>query len=245
MAFRKAALACLSVATLFGGARISMAAQLRVEPILLEMNAPAASGTLMLHNDGDTEIAVQTRVLRWSQADGKETLETTTDVVASPPIARLTPGGDYVVRVVRVSKQPVQGEESYRVIVDQLPNFRLRKDRVVNLLIRQSIPVFFRNPQLSAPSVVWSFNNRDGKLFVLASNSGDERLRIASLRLRDAAGLTVFFGNGLVGYVLGRSSMSWIVPSPQSNFGLSGSASITAQSDKGPINAVAQISDRR
>jgi P pilus assembly chaperone PapD len=76
---------------------------------------------LTLRNDEDTEVTVQTRVLRWSQNAGKETLEPTPDVVASPPAVTLAPGADYVVRVVRVSKQPVHGEESYRVIVDQLP----------------------------------------------------------------------------------------------------------------------------
>jgi len=245
MMLRITATAILTMTTLLSGACMSLATQLRVEPILLELNAPAAAGTLKLHNEENLEVSVQTRVLRWSQIDGKETLEPTTDVVASPPIVKLVPGGDYVVRVVRVSKQPVRGEESYRVIVDQLPNLHQRQNRVVNLVVRQSIPVFFRDPQLSAPSVNWSLSNEGGKLVVVASNRGDERLRIASLRLRDAAGMTVFFGNGLVGYVLGQSAMSWVAPIPPHNFGFSGSVSITAQTDKGPLNAVAQFGNRR
>ena len=78
------------------------AAQLRVEPVLLEMTSPSAAGTLKLRNDEDSEVTIQTRVLRWSQTGGKETLEPTTDVVASPPAVKLAPGADYVVRVVRV-----------------------------------------------------------------------------------------------------------------------------------------------
>ena len=188
---------------------------------------------------------VQTRVMRWSQADGKESLEPTTDVVASPPTVKLTPGADYVVRVVRVSKRPVRGEESYRVIVDQLPNVRSQQTRAINLLIRHSIPVFFRNPQLSASSVAWSLGYEGDKLVVVASNSGDERLRVASLRLRDASGATISFGNGLVGYALGRSSMRWIAPNHPRGFGASGSVSISAETDKGPINAMAQLVGRR
>src|SRR5207253_3414000 len=135
------------------------------------------------------------------------------------------------VRVVRVSKQPVRGEESYRVIVDQLPNVRRQQTRAINLLIRHSIPVFFRNPQLSAARVTWSLNQDADKLVLVATNNGDERLRIASLRLRDAAGTTISFGNGLVGYALGRSSMSWVAPSHPRGFGASGSVSITAETD--------------
>jgi fimbrial chaperone protein len=238
-------IAALAVAALFGDVGSSFAAQLRVEPVLLELNAPAAAGSLTLRNDEDAEVVVQTRVLRWSQADGKETLEPTTDVVASPPTVKLAPGADYVVRVVRVSKRPVRGEESYRVIVDQLPNGRRQQARAVNLLIRHSIPVFFRNPQLSAASVSWSLGYQGDKLIIVASNSGDERLRIASLRLRDATGTTVSFGNGLVGYSLGRSSISWVAPSHPRGFGASGSVSITAETDKGPIDAMAQLPGRR
>jgi fimbrial chaperone protein len=238
-------IAALAITALFGDADRSFAAQLRVEPVLLELNAPAAAGSLTLRNDEDNEVVVQTRVVRWSQADGKETLEPTTDVVASPPSVKLAPGADYVVRVVRVSKRPVRGEESYRVIVDQLPNAGKQQARAVNLLIRHSIPVFFRNPQLSAASVSWSLGYEGDKLVVVASNSGDERLRIASLRLRDAAGATVSFGSGLVGYSLGRSSISWVAPSHPRGFGATGSVSITAETDKGPIDAMAQLRGRR
>jgi fimbrial chaperone protein len=223
----------------------AFAAQLRVEPVLLEMNAPAAAGTLTLRNDEDSEVTIQTRVLRWSQAAGKETLEPTTDVVASPPAVTLASGADYVVRVVRVSKQPVRGEESYRVIVDQLPRVRRQQARAVNLLIRQSIPVFFRSTELNLPTVSWSMNTEAGKLILVANNAGDERLRIASLRLKDSAGSTISFGNGLVGYVLGRSSMSWIAPTNPHGFGASGPVSMTAETDKGPTHAVVQAPARR
>jgi fimbrial chaperone protein len=234
-----------TLAALIGSTGAAPAAQLRVEPVLLEMNAPAAAGTLTLRNDEEGQVTVQTRVLRWSQTTGKETLEPTTDVVASPPAVTLMPGADYVVRIVRVTKRPVRGEESYRVIVDQLPRAVRQQSRSVNLLIRQSIPVFFRGRELSQPTVTWSISSVAGKMVVAASNAGDERLRIASLRLKDSSGATISFGNGLVGYVLGQSSMSWIAPNNPRDFGSTGPVSITAETDKGPTHAVAQSPARR
>ena len=221
------------------------ASQLRVEPVLLEIDAPAAAGTLTLRNEESSEVTVQTRVVRWSQTNGKETLEETTEVVASPPAVTLAPGADYVVRVVRVSRQPLRGEEDYRVLVDQLPRAGRQQNRAVNLLVRQSIPVFFRSRELELPNVSWSMRSEAGKVIVAASNAGDERLRIASLRLRDSSGATFSFGNGLVGYVLGRSSMSWIAPTEKRSFGSIGSVSISAETNKGPIHAVAEAPTRR
>jgi fimbrial chaperone protein len=223
----------------------AFAAQLTVQPVMLELNAPAAAGTLTLRNDENVEVAVQTRVFRWSQVNWIEELETTTDVVASPPAVKLAPHSDYTVRVVRISKQPVRGEESYRIIVDQLPNARPHAQRAINILIRQSIPVFFRAVQVTRASVSWSLAYEGGKVIVSANNSGDERLRIASLRLRDASGATINFGNGLVGYVLGRSSIRFIADKFRPGFGAAGTVSITAESNNGPIHAVAPLQIRR
>jgi fimbrial chaperone protein len=223
--------------------QISPAAQLHVEPVLLELNAPVAAGVLTLRNDDDIEAVVQTRVVRWSQSNGSDKLEPVTDVVASPPAVTLAPHGDYVVRVVRVSKQPVRDEESYRVIVDQLPSALGRQNRSVNVLIRQSIPVFFRGRDLRPASVSWTLRHEAKRLVLTASNTGNEHLRIASLRLRNSAGVTISYGNGLAGYVLGQSSRSWTMPNYPVGFNVKGSISITAESDKGPVSAIAQLSD--
>jgi fimbrial chaperone protein len=237
-------LAALFLAPLYS-AGVASAAQLRVEPVSLELDAPAAAGILTLRNDDDVEVTAQTRVFRWSQSTGKETLEPTTDVVASPPTVKLSPHADYVVRVVRVTRQPVQGEESYRVIVDQIPQPPKQTVRAINLLVRQSIPVFFRSRQLSAAAVSWSLAHEGDKLVVTARNDGEERLRIASLQLRNSAGQTIYFGGGLVGYALGRSSMSWVAPGNPHNFDTGGPVSISAVSDKGRINATAPAPVRR
>jgi fimbrial chaperone protein len=241
--FKSISLAIFAAPLLFAG--LGHAGQLRVEPVLLEMNAPAAAGMLTLRNDENSEATIQTRVLRWTQSAGRETIEPTADVVASPPAVKLAPHTDYVVRVVRVSRQPVSGEESYRVVVDQLPRPGGKGDRAVNLLIRQSIPVFFHGGDVAPPQVSWSIHSEAGKLVVVATNAGDERMRIANLRLRDSAGATVSFGNGLVGYVLGRSSMSWVGPNHPPGFGSAGSISVAAETDKGQIHAIVESLARR
>jgi fimbrial chaperone protein len=235
-------LATLAAALL--GTGTAAASQLRVEPVLLELNAPAAAGILRLHNDEDTDISVQTRVLRWSQADGIETLAPTTDVAASPPIVTLPPGGDYTVRVVRTASQPVRGEESYRVVVDRLPDPSRQRQSTVSILIRQSIPVFFRARRLTGSEVSWALRAEPGRLIIVASNNGDERLRIASLRLRDAAGASVGFGDGLVGYVLGRSTMNFVVSAPPRGFGATGPVALSAESNNGRVNAMVSLQGR-
>lgn len=141
-------LSCIgATAVLLLCAGLSHAASLRVAPTGLELIAPDASAVLNLSNDdAKRPINVQIRVFAWSQSGGIETLTPTTDVVASPPSTKLGPNAQYVVRVVRVSKAPVRAEESYRVIVDELPDPSRKKAGTVALALRYSVPVFFATP---------------------------------------------------------------------------------------------------
>ena len=70
-------------------------------------------------------------------------MEKTADVAVSPPVLSLNGNGEAVVRLVRVANTPVTGEETYRILFDELPSREKLQGTGVKLLIRQSIPVFF------------------------------------------------------------------------------------------------------
>jgi fimbrial chaperone protein len=57
------------------------------------------------------------------------------------------------------------------------------------------------------------------------------------LKFTDGKGAIANFGDGLAGYVLGRSSRSFDVPANAKGFGAGGVVSMSAQSDSGPIEA--------
>jgi fimbrial chaperone protein len=192
-----------------------------------------------LRNEGAAPINAQIRVFRWSLVNGKEHLEPTDDVVASPPSVTLTAKGQYITRIVRVSKRPVVGEESYRLLVDQLPDLSQQRNGAVNLMVRYSIPVFFGATDKERPTLAWSVATNGNKVTLTAVNTGDRRLRISALSLQNDSGKTLSFGSGLTGYALGQSTVSWTVP--RSGFTASGAVSVTAQSDGGPVRAVASI----
>jgi fimbrial chaperone protein len=232
----KTAIAAFLVAGAFVPAK---AGSLQVEPVLVDVTAPGAASTITLHNAGPTAINAQIRVFRWSLVNGEEKLEATDDVVASPPSVMLAPNGKNIARIVRVSKQPVTGEESYRLLVDQLPDLSQQKNGAVNLMVRYSIPVFFGAANKKNPTLAWSVAVKGDKITLAAHNTGDRRLRLSALTLRDANGRSISLGSGLAGYALGQSTKSWTIPAH--GFAAHGSASISAQSDGGPVQAVASI----
>ena len=234
-----AALLGLTIPVLAMSGRV-MAASLQVSPTTIEVNAPGATSSVSLVNPTPQQISVQVRVFKWSQVNGQERLEPTNDLVASPPFVTLPPSANYAVRLVRTAGRPVVGEESYRLVIDELPQPGRLKAGAITLLLRQSLPVFFEGTEMRPPQVSWSYAKQGGKLLVTAKNDGDRRMRIGSLSMSNGKGSTVSFGNGLVGYSLGRSVMTWVLSGRKANLSVGGTATLSGQSDLGPINAKAE-----
>ena len=162
-------------------------------------------------------------------------------MVSSPPVVLLNPKANYALRVVRTSKTPVANPEAYRLLIDELPDPNRQKSGAVTLVLRYSVPVFFSSPSAGLPKVDWQVEKRGSRLIVTAKNSGDRHLRLAMLKIRDAKGTLASFGNGLTGYVLAHSSMQWTAAGRTSGFSPGGTASISAQSDMGPVDATAPV----
>jgi len=212
------------------------AASLQVAPVSVEVPAPGAAATLKLRNEGNRPLDAQIRIFQWTQVDGVDTLTPTNDVAASPPLASLRANTDYTIRVVRTKKEPVAKEEAYRLLVDELPAPATTQATSVNIALRYSLPVFFTASGGTAPKLTWELQQRANKPVIVASNSGDRRVRLSKLKFTDRKGGVANFGDGLAGYVLGHSTKIFAVPANVRGFGAGGLASISAQSDVGPID---------
>jgi fimbrial chaperone protein len=136
---------------------VAAAASLQVAPVLLDVAAPGAATSATVRNLGSEPINVQVRVFRWVQRDGAERLEPTNAVVASPPSLQLPARQDYLVRIVRTAKNPVKGEEDYRLVVDELPSAP-RRAGTVAVVVRHVIPMFFHQSDLGPADVEWTLN---------------------------------------------------------------------------------------
>lgn len=224
-------LCVLLLLLLAAGASPAGATSLSVSPIGIERVAPAAAASLTLRNTGDRPINVQVRVFRWTQQGGNDRLDPTREVAVSPPMTALAPGVDYTVRVVRVSKAPVQGEESYRVFVDELPDRSAGGANAVQLLTRYSIPVFFRTRDAADDDVAWQAAIQGRRVALTATNSGDRRFKVGRLVLRDSSGHEFELSAGLLGYVLGASTMAWTLTAPGERRPQPGPAELTIISD--------------
>jgi len=233
MALRRLTLALAVTLVLGALGGVARASSLRVSPVGLELAGGQAAATITLRNDDTAPANVQIRVFRWTQATGEDRLEPAEDLVVSPPIAALEASSERVVRIVRISAAP-QAEESYRLIIDELPPPPGEASRRVRLLTRHSIPVFLGSGGHAAPRVAWRARVEGDTVTLVGRNTGGRRLRISNARLAGADGAPLAVHPGLLGYVLARSEMMWRLPVMKP--GDPRPARLLADTDNGPID---------
>jgi fimbrial chaperone protein len=230
-----------AAAALLAPAAASAQAELRVQPLAVDVTSPSQASSITLQNNGNETISVQLRVFEWTQADGQDRLTPTNDVVASPPVARIAPGSNYTVRIARTVGAAAAGsEKSYRLWVDELPPASLARNEggTVDVRLRFDLPVFFHAAG-SEPQVSWSARRVGGDLVLEATNSGSGHARVAGLELRNGSN-EVSFGEGLNGYVLANSTRRWTAPAGSANLLGSGNATVvTGVGDSETSQAVA------
>jgi len=217
----------------------SQAESIQVSPISVEINAPSLSSTITLKTDAKKPRVAQLRVMRWSQVDGKEMLEATDDVVASPPFATLASNTSYTVRIVRQSAAPVLKEENYRLLIDQLPDEQSSKKNVIGIAIRYSLPIFVRPANGGKAVLEWDAELVDGAVKLTAINSGNRGAKLTDLKISDGRSFVRFGTNGAAGYILPGQSMSWKKPAPKGFAG--GAVKISARNETETINAEVEV----
>lgn len=205
--------AALLLATATAGA-----ASLQVTPTTVVLPAERSADGLILTNSGQVPLHAQIRVFRWTQVDGEDVLEPTTDLAISPSMLELPAGGEQLVRVVRLGPPPAGVETSYRVLVDELPLEDVPKPLVerrgLQFVLRYSIPVFLapQGAQASAPILHARLTgNADARLLVV-DNLGNGRAQLADLTHVAADGKRRVVAPGLSGYVLPGQRRHWVLP---------------------------------
>ena len=220
---------------------VSNAASLQVSPVRLDLSPGAAASTVTLANSGSEQVATQVRVFRWVQENGEEKLVPTRDVVVSPPIVELGPGKSNVVRIVRTLKTPVEQEESYRLIVDQIPQADQGSGLAIKFRLRYSIPVFFAARNAQGPQMSWAVESHKGTTVIDADNSGNRHLRLAKISVVLPSGKTVRLAEGLAGYVLAGSHARLSFSGGLSGVKPGQTVTILAEGNDNPFRVQAQL----
>jgi fimbrial chaperone protein len=214
------------LACLLAAASHASASGLQIAPTGLTLSPGGPAQALWLTNTGDHDLHAQVRAYRWSQTSGKDDLAATQDLVASPPMLSIPPGGRQLVRVIRTGKAAASGEEAFRLLVDELPQNGEATQTGVQYVLRYSVPVFVGAG--GSPSLQWSTHAGDKNLEIDVRNTGTTHAQITAVSLVPPPGMPpVELVPGLLGYALPGSSMHWTLALPAGSK-VTGNASLKA-----------------
>lgn len=198
--FTKATVGALpAVALLLAGFLSSpaqAAATLSVHPLKLRLAPSRLADTVTLGNDGPRPVTVEARLFDWryealsdGSGDQREVLTPTTDLLATPPVFTLPPGGSRVVRVGRLAGgDPPPVERGYRLELAEVPDEAARPPGGgAQTVLTLSLPVFVAPPdRKAAPKLTahWQpARGADDDARLRLVNEGALHARLTSARL--------------------------------------------------------------
>lgn len=219
LCFRQCAIACLS-GSFFAISLASFnaaASGLQIAPVALTLQAEQRADGVWLSNTSDNAINAQVRVYRWTQDNFTDRLTPSRELVISPPMLQLAPGGRQLIRIIRTNPVPNTVEDAYRLVIDELPPAQALANKL-QFVLRYSAPVFIQpaGSKNSSAQLQWRLQHVDGQTFLDVNNQGNNHAQLSTLTWINANGIRHVVSAGLLGYVLPGSTMRWIL-SPADN----------------------------
>lgn len=169
---------------LLGFISAAHAANFAVSPVIAHLNAEKPVAALTIRNQDQTPIMVETQLFRWKQVDGKEQLTPAPELLVTPPIFKIAGSSSQIIRVGM--RKPITSdlEESYRLILKEIPPARQPGFQGLNVVLRISIPVFVSKGPV-APELKWHASlGEDGKVWLDIENVGSGHTKVQQISLR-------------------------------------------------------------
>lgn len=212
-------------------AHFALANTVSISPLLLDITPRQRVETVQLTNLSDKAITMQAEVLRWVQADGKESLEETEELLVVPPIAFIAAGEIQVFRVSLRGPFNGAGEKGYRLMLEDVTDETSTSTGNIAIHIRHNLPLFVTPAGDAISATRWSLCAAPaGKGCVRLDNDGNRRIRFFELTVAGTAWQQVVQG----GTVLAGAWKQWSFDLPP---GRGQPARITAKTEQGAISA--------
>ena len=91
-----------------------------ISPVKVALSRAHPVVTVTVTNDADLPLILQHRVLAWTQVDGEDHLEESTDLLVAPAIAEIGPRGTQIFRVTQRRPTVALAERAYRLVLDDI-----------------------------------------------------------------------------------------------------------------------------
>jgi fimbrial chaperone protein len=165
------------------------AAQFTITPVRIFMNPRDRAVAVTVTNEGDEEVVMQADLYTWKQKpDGTDDLALTEDLILTPPILKLAPKARQVVRLARLGPPPAGMQQTYRMVMREVPEARPGNQIQLQVALAFSLPIFISPPGVKRALQCDVERGAPDMVRANCSNSGNAYAQIRTLEVLDEKG---------------------------------------------------------
>jgi fimbrial chaperone protein len=196
-------------ALLLAATPFACAGNFGVSPLRVDLKAAHRLEVLTVTNSDDQPLAIQVQLLLWSQQDGEEQYVDTRDLLATPPIFKMGPHGQQIIRIALRREPDPARELDYRVLITEIPQPPAKDFSGLQIALRMSLPIFVAPAVPEHAELQWQAHwSSDGSLQISATNAGNAHAKVTDFDVRfDGSDSPAHVA--VTRYVLPGSRVSW------------------------------------
>jgi fimbrial chaperone protein len=216
------------------GSNAAYASSFSVNPVRVTLSAKQPVAAITVRNSDREQTVVQLEATAWTQVDGKDVQVPSSDLLATPPIFTLPPGGSQIVRVGLRGARKASREVTYRLSLREVPPSQ-PSITGLRVALRISMPIFVVPTTPVAPDIKWrATRGADGTVRVTATNTGNAHVQLGKLEL--LADGNIVATRNIAEYVLPGNARGWTIDAA-GKLAAGAQMRISATSDAGPMQA--------
>lgn len=191
--------------------RGGIAGSFEVNPIRIDLSANARSAALSVRNSGADAVVVQTSIVSWTQENGQDIYAPTKEILGTPPIATIPPGGEQILRLGMRRAPDAEKELTYRVFLQEVPPPPKPGFQGLQVALRLSLPIFVQPRQGPAKAtLVWNLELQgEDTLHLRLDNKGTGHIQVSEVALFQPGQEQAVASQSSLVYVLPGQSRAW------------------------------------
>ncbi|QJR14833.1 fimbrial biogenesis chaperone [Usitatibacter palustris] len=213
----------------------AFAGSFQVSPVRVELSPTAPTAPVTVKNESTTDsVVVQLRAVNWTQNTGEDVYTPSTELIATPPIFTLQPGGSQTVRVGLRKAVATDVQQTFRIFITEVPGPPKPGFQGLQVALNIGIPVFIAPKVKSVLAPTWKGSfGADGKITLAGTNPGNTHVQVLELSVLDE-NKEILATVQQPRYLLAGQTVSWQVALMRPP---KGKVRITARTDSGDLDA--------
>ncbi|QJR10663.1 hypothetical protein DSM104443_01730 [Usitatibacter rugosus] len=213
----------------------ALAGSFQVSPVRIELSPSAPTAPVNVRNESTTDsVVVQLRAVNWKQENGEDAYTPSTDLIATPPIFTLQPGGSQTVRVGLRRAEPSDTQQTFRLFITEVPGPPKPGFQGLQVALNIGIPVFIAPKVKQTLAPVWKAQVADGKVTLVATNPANSHIQLLDIAVQDEQDKVAIASSQQPRYILARQTITWQLPLSRAP---KGKLRVVAHTDSGDVDA--------